>query len=104
MHDRLFMNPALLGRAVLDRHADEVGLDMSAFRNCFASRGLARVMADEAEGIRLGVSATPTFFLGVLAADGQSVTLRREIVGGGTYDIFKSELDAAVARRGPSAS
>jgi len=45
----------------------------------------ARVEADVAEGIRLGVQGTPTFFL-----DGRPLTLD-------TVEQFRAELDAAVA-------
>lgn len=42
--------------------ATRLGLDVAAFRACLASKAAAeRVAADVAEGIRLGIRATPTF-------------------------------------------
>lgn len=48
--------------------ATRLGLDVAAFRTCLASKETAdRLAADVAEGIRLGIRATPTFVVdGVL--------------------------------------
>jgi protein-disulfide isomerase len=67
-------------------YAQDLGLDLAAYDAAVADPATtARVEADVAEGIRLGVQGTPTFFL-----DGRPLTLD-------TVEQFRAELDAAVA-------
>jgi protein-disulfide isomerase len=52
--------------------ATRLGLDLPAFRGCLASREAAdQVAADVAEGIRVGVRATPTFVVDGVAYSGE---------------------------------
>lgn len=64
MHDLLFQNArALSGQAYLD-FAAKVGVDVEAFRACLDDpTALQRVKDDIAEGARMGVRGTPTFFV-----------------------------------------
>jgi predicted DsbA family dithiol-disulfide isomerase len=49
---------------VTRRRAAEAGLDVKRFDSCLDSGRLAPVWErDRAEGVRLGVTATPTFFI-----------------------------------------
>jgi protein-disulfide isomerase len=60
----VFAHQAELSRETLDGHAQSLGLDLVAFRQCFDNREMAsEVAADLAEGDRVGVNATPTFFV-----------------------------------------
>jgi protein-disulfide isomerase len=63
-HDRLFGEQDRLGRDSLLATAVDLGIDRAAFSACLddpAAR--ARVVADAAEGARLGVRSTPTLFI-----------------------------------------
>jgi protein-disulfide isomerase len=67
-HDLLFANRGTgLGAYTNSRlitYAQEIGLNVSDFRSCVTSEAKAReVQADIDEGISLGVSSTPTWFL-----------------------------------------
>lgn len=60
----VFANQAELDRDLLFEQAEEVGLDEAAFRQCLESGVTAsEVAADQAEGDRLRVDGTPTFFV-----------------------------------------
>jgi protein-disulfide isomerase len=69
MHDLLFDRQAEWGGSsdhvtVLKRYASELGLATDAFDACLdSSRWADAVLADTAEGTRLGVRGTPTFFI-----------------------------------------
>lgn len=65
-------------------YAEELGLDMAAYDKAVADPATrARVEADVADGVALGVQGTPAFFL-----DGQMLTLN-------TLEQFRAEVDAA---------
>ncbi|MGD8376064.1 MAG: thioredoxin domain-containing protein [Acidobacteriota bacterium] len=64
MYDLLFQNPASLERADLVAHAASLGLDVARFEKDLDSAELAaRVDRDAAEAMRVGATATPTFFV-----------------------------------------
>lgn len=62
--DRLFAEQERLGQGAIEDVAGTIGLDMVAFRSCVNNRETAsEVAADLAEGQRLGVDGTPTFYV-----------------------------------------
>lgn len=64
MHDLLFANQLALTRDDLAGYAARLGLDVSRFKRDLDSERLRQhVEADRAEGERLGVKGTPTFFV-----------------------------------------
>ncbi len=63
-HDRLFEQASGLGLDAYLAYAKALGLDLDAFRACLDDpQQRAEVLADQADGARLGVSGTPTFFI-----------------------------------------
>jgi protein-disulfide isomerase len=63
-HDRLYANAPQAGPGELKTYAGEVGLNLPAFERCLSSmKYQAAVQKDEEEGIRAGVTGTPTFFV-----------------------------------------
>lgn len=93
MHERLFANPQAMAPADLDRTATSLGLAMPAFRQCLASPATASVVTrDLEEAARVGVSATPSFILGLTQPDG-SVRALRGISGAQPYAVFKAALE-----------
>ena len=60
MHDKLFANQGALQAADLERHAQEVGLDLSRWKRDMADPALDRlVQADEALALQVGAQGTP---------------------------------------------
>ncbi len=70
----LYKNPPATSTEQLISYASQLGLDASDFRNCVDSgKFKAAVQKDEDEANRLGVQATPTFFVnGQFLAGAQS--------------------------------
>src|SRR5581483_8850432 len=64
MHDLLFANQSALKREDLLANAKKLGLDMDRFTKDIDSERLKQTIAsDQAEGGKLGVNGTPTFFI-----------------------------------------
>ena len=64
MHDWIFANQKTMKRDDLFRTAKDLGLDMAQFRQDVDSHRLKNAIdRDKAEGERLGVNGTPTFFI-----------------------------------------
>jgi protein-disulfide isomerase len=65
MHDRLFKNQSLLDAKEMPGHALVLGLNQAEFQQCFdGGKFTAKVKADQADGTKLRVTGTPTFFFG----------------------------------------
>jgi protein-disulfide isomerase len=63
-HDVLFARPKQAGPEDLKTYAREAGLDVESFERCVTARTYqAAVQKDVDEGIRAGVTGTPTFFI-----------------------------------------
>jgi protein-disulfide isomerase len=92
------LNANKLGRAVYDRLAGELGLDMTRFAACVGSdRHKAAIDRDVADGTSAGVTGTPTFVLGATAA-GTTVEGQR-IVGAQPYQVFEGRIKALLGER-----
>ncbi|MFA6304443.1 MAG: thioredoxin domain-containing protein [Patescibacteria group bacterium] len=64
MHDKIFMNQAIMASDDLKRFAKELSLDTQKFNNCLDSHKYQQEVArDLLDGNDLGVRATPTFFI-----------------------------------------
>ncbi len=71
MHDLIYAAGPPIGEADLTGFAESLGLDMARFRDDLASEGAGRRIArDRADGVRNGVTGTPTFFVNGLRYDG----------------------------------
>lgn len=88
-HDRLFANPAKLADADLKAHAAAIGLDASAFNNCFDNhQQQPGVDADIAAADAAGVTGTPAFFVN-----------GRAIEGAQPFEAFQRIIDEELARK-----
>ncbi len=97
MYNRLFANQRQLGRDDLPRHAQALGLDMNAFQRCMDSGKHAEaVRKDLAEAQRLGITGTPTFFIGV-AGPNDTEMKGIKLVGAQPYAAFKAAIDRLLA-------
>ena len=91
-HDLLFENQSRLDRDSLIAYAQQVGLTRDAFVACLDSDAPREAIArDVAEGIRLGIESTPTFFL-----NGRTITgaPRADALG------YAIQLERAARQRG----
>jgi len=85
-HDRVFERQAELSDESLDEIAQEVGLEMAAYRSCREERRYAdRVQADLQAGRQAGVRGTPAFFV-----NGQP------ILGAASEDAFRELIERAL--------
>ncbi len=90
MHDLLFANQGEWGNAgaldVFQRYAAELDLDANALATCVTSDGYAgAVQSDLQEGMSLGVSGTPAFFVG-----------NRFISGAQPFEVFEQAIEEAL--------
>ena len=93
MHNRLFEETPTLSQEDLRIYAADAGLDMSEFSRCIVDETTAeKIRFDQALGRELGVTATPTLFLGMVQDDG-SIELVKRIRGIFSYAELEAELD-----------
>lgn len=93
MHDAVFALPRPLDPRALPVAARTIGLEMPDYQECTsAADAEAKVRADMAEGQRLGVSGTPTFFFGRRLADG-TVAIESRLTGARPVEEFRSRID-----------
>jgi len=111
MHDSLFANQgSLINKALLDR-AQSLGLDTAKFEECLSSqRYLAEIRNSMVEAQKMGISGTPTFFLGTIGPNADAVlsglqvqpalvvNIARAIRGTVPYEAFKTALDELLAQ------
>jgi protein-disulfide isomerase len=89
-HDVLLQEQADLGRAALARYAQRIGIDGARFQTCLDERqARTEVEGDAAEARRLGLGIVPTTFV-----DG------RYLRGPQPYEVLRTQVEAALARRG----
>lgn len=82
-HDLLFLQQDRLADENLLQYASDAGLDVTAFRACLQDgQRRAEVEADYREGLRFGVSGTPTWFIN-----------GRRVEGALPYDVMKKIVD-----------
>ena len=87
-HDRLFESQAQTSVADFKRFAEQLQLDRKRFTACLDSdKYAAAVQADVQEGIRLGITGTPTFFIN-----------GRLLVGALPLETFQRVIDRELRR------
>lgn len=91
MHDRLFSNQTFMDRGHIDEHARAIGLDSPAFDDCLEHNAASSVRESVEVGLRLGVRATPTFFVATLTPTGD-LFIRRQLVGGRSTATLKTAV------------
>jgi len=103
MHDVIYENNDPNGKAgwvaapdpntYFDAFAKQIGLNLTQFKTDFASSKVNDLInADLAEGTRLGITGTPTFYI-----NGKKADL------GNSIDSFTKVIDAAIAKEAPAA-
>jgi protein-disulfide isomerase len=94
-HERLFKNQQALDLKELPAHALVLGLDVSKFQQCLDSgKFTAKVRGDIAEGTKLGVRGTPTFFFGYPdPKDPKRMRASKLLSGALPIEQFKETID-----------
>jgi protein-disulfide isomerase len=73
---------------VFEQYAEAIGLDENAWNECYDDqRPLPKISASAAQGAKLGVNQTPTFFIG-----------DQKIPGAISYDQLKAYVDSAASK------
>jgi protein-disulfide isomerase len=94
LHDALFLDQKKLEPNDLKQTAAKLGLDSNKFNSCLASdKHDASIRKDIAEGNKLGVTGTPTFFIN-----------GRELMGAQPPAKFNEVIDEELARAKASAN
>jgi protein-disulfide isomerase len=104
MHDLLFASQPAIRRADLLTYAERLGLDMGRFRKDLDSDRLKALIAqDQAEGTKLGVSGTPTFFINGKEHSGtMSFEQLKQFIGGEQKRAWAtSEITDRLMSQGP---
>lgn len=94
-HDLFFDNQQLLGQADLMGHASALGLVPSEFERCLTSGKYATAVdRDISEGAKLGVRATPTFFLGYVDSKNPSrIHALKSLSGALAFREFQAAIE-----------
>lgn len=93
-HDVLYANPTRQREPDLRRYAERLGLDESRFSDCVRSgRHAATVERGMADGKKLGVTGTPSFFVN-----------GAPLIGAQGLDEFKAIVERELARLAPPAA
>lgn len=90
MRTTLMSNANLLNADYITKTAQDMKLDMKAFATCTASTKYdAEIQSEEAEGVQLGVTGTPSFLMGKTEPDTVEGPM---IVGALPYNVFDQKL------------
>lgn len=103
MHDIIFANQT--GENVgaytdrrLGAFAEKLELNMSDFNDCFSANKYADLIDEDMKnGITAGIQATPSFIMTYTVNGVEKSTL---IEGAQTIDVFKQQVEAALAEMG----
>jgi|SoiMethySBSTD1v2_1073268.scaffolds.fasta_scaffold10786_12 protein-disulfide isomerase len=97
MRHLVTVNAATLSREKYVELAKGLGLDTGKLDQCIdADRYKADIDRDMAEGLKLGVNGTPTFFVGKTAPDGIE---GQRIVGAQPFPAFEAQIKALLGER-----
>ncbi len=98
MHDRLFGNQQALDEKGLEASAQALGLDTQQFQQCLdTGKYKAEINNEIKVGTSLGVTGTPTFFLGPTGTDPNKFRATKKIAGAFPYTAFKQAIDDIVS-------
>lgn len=91
-HQTLFENYNAISDTDLRTYAAELGLNLTQFNQCLDSQKYqSEINNDLADGRALGVSGTPTFFIG------NNETGYEKIVGAQSFSVFKQIIDSKIS-------
>lgn len=92
VHDLLFEHSSKLDLLLITASGKRVGANEKAFEECLANPPKDQIQTDIADGQRLGITGTPSFFLGRLAGV-DTVKLLRRSSGAITMSQFREMVE-----------
>ena len=95
VHDRIFRDQRKLSDGDLQGHAEAEGLEGTQFQDCLSSgKYTQRVKTDAAEGAKVGVRGTPSFFLGLTDPSSPDKIRATDYIRGAVpFRNFKAAID-----------
>jgi protein-disulfide isomerase len=98
MHDALLAHQNWLTEPELAPLSAAAGVDEGVMRSCLTAPAKVNAVLDRdhAEGIRLGITGTPTFLVGSIQPDG-NIRVREVITGSQPYDVFRAAITRMLA-------
>lgn len=105
MHDLLFANQAALKRDDLLRYAGQLGLNLDRFRKDLDGDSVKKAIErDQAEGAKLGVQGTPTFFVNgnVYSGTRSYEDLKKLVQGEERRQRTLAEITDSLLSKGPA--
>ena len=79
--------------------ARNAALDMDAFGRCVESRRSDEAIRKTSQlAVELGATGTPTFFIGLLDSEKNTVSVLQGLSGAQPYDVFATAIDSALAK------
>ena len=97
MHDSLFAAQGSLAGDSLITRAKDIGIDNADFRRCLDGTTEAKIRAEAKEAQALGVSSTPTFFIGRMDGHGR-LQAENRISGAKPLNEFQQILNNLVKK------
>lgn len=86
-HDLLYANQSQLNRVAFLSYAESLGMDVERFTDCYDNGTLnGAVVQDYNDGVALGITGTPTFFIN-----------GKMLIGAQPYEQFAAAIDAELA-------
>ncbi len=99
MHDLIFGNQRAMAVKDLTENARALGLNSQTFQQCLdGGKYTTKIRMDLEDGKKFGVSATPTFFLGLTDPQSTEVKVLRIIRGAQPYQAFKEAIDGLLSQ------
>jgi protein-disulfide isomerase len=96
MHTAIFDNQKQMSEADLKGYARSAGVDIGAYDKCVADPAVtAKIQGDLDEGMRIGVTGTPMFFIGKIE-NGKLRTMKR-VNGAESFERFQQAIDAVLS-------
>jgi protein-disulfide isomerase len=103
MHDHLFTNQRAIGLGAFSEDAKSLGLDVATFDTCLnGGKYVEEVKKDVADGIQIGITGTPTFFIARTDPTRPQIKDAAALVGAQDYGAFKKVIDALLAPPQPT--
>ena len=100
MHHLLFNNQNALAPEKLPGYAEQLGLDVAAFKTCLSSR---RHMPDIQEDMNvaegLGITGTPAYLFGRRVAGGDKIEILDSVRGLPPYEVIEQKINALLAAK-----
>lgn len=99
MHDRLFVAQKSSSKDLLS-HAQYLKLDLTDFQQCLdTGKHASKIQKTIAEGLKVGVKGTPTFFLGFTEPNDLKIKVLKVIEGAQEFATFQEAIHNLLSQK-----